>query len=208
MNYSELTQQLQDNLETDETTFVSNIPNFVRRAEERIFREVYVPELRRNAIGAFTSGVRYLQKPTDYLSTISVSVNDGTDEEMMQMKEVSFIYEAYPANVGGVPKYYAHFNDNCFIVGPQPDSNYAATIHYYYDPPSIVTSSTSWLGDNAEGALLYAAMVEGYIFLKGDADLLAEYEKRYQASLTNLANLGMIRIKRDEYREGNIRVEV
>jgi len=208
MNYAELTQQLQDNLETDETTFVANIPNFVLRAEENIFRSVYVPELRRNASGTFTGSARYLSKPSDYLSTISVSVNDGTDEEMMQMKDISFIYEAYPQNVEGVPKYYAHFNDDCFIVGPTPDSGYAATIHYYYDPPSIVTASTSWLGDNAEGALLYASMVEGYLFLKGDPDLMQEYRASYKQALDNLTALGMVRIRRDEYREGNIRAEV
>ena len=207
MNYAELTQQLQDILETNETTFVANIPNFVRQAEERIFRKVIVPELRRNAAGTFTGDARYLSKPSDYLSTISVSVNDGTDEQMMQMKDISFIYEAYPQNVTGVPKFYAHFNEDCFILGPTPDSAYSATIHYYYDPPSIVTSSTSWLGDNAETALLYGAIMEGYLFLKGDPDLMASYETRFNEALDNLATLGMLRIRRDEYREGNIRIE-
>jgi hypothetical protein len=207
MNYTDLTQAIQDYHQDDETTFVNNIPNFIRQAEERIFREVIVPELRQNATGSFTSSNRYLQKPTDYLSTISVSVNDGTDELMMQMKEVSFIYEAYPDNVEGVPKFYAHFGDDCFIVGPTPDSGYAAKIHYYYDPPSIVTSGTSWLGDNAETALLNACLVESYVYQKGEADLMQVYNERYTTALNNLEALGSLRIRRDEYREGNLRIE-
>ena len=207
MNYSELTQRVQDYLETTETTLVSNIPNFVKLAEERIFREVYVPELRKNADGSFTANNRYLKKPTDWLSGISLSVNDGTNQNMMQMKDVSFIYEAYPQDSTGVPKYYSHFDEDYFLIGPKPDSSYAAKIHYYYDPPSIVDSSTSWLGDNAESALMYATIVEAYLFEKGDNDMMNAYEARYQAALRNLSDLGMVRIRREEYREGNIRVE-
>ena len=73
-------------------------------------------------------------------------------------------------------------------------------MHYYYDPPSIVTSSTSWLGDNAEVALLYGSLVEAYIFMKGDADLLAQYEEKYQEALKRLMILGEGRLKRDSYR--------
>jgi len=206
MNYSELTQAIQDYVQSSETSFVSHIPDFVRQAEERINREVMIPELRKNATGNFTLSSQYLSKPSDYLSTFSISVNDGTDENFLLLKDQSFIREAYPASATGVPKFYAHFDDDYFIVGPTPDSGYAVTIHYYYDPASIVTSSTSWLGENAESLLLYGSLVEAYTYLKGDEDLIARYEKMYNSALGNLADLGMLRIKRDDYREGQIRM--
>jgi hypothetical protein len=208
MNYSELTQLLQDYLETSETSFVTNIPNFVRQAEERIFREVTIPDLRKNATGVFTLGDRYLSKPSDYLATFSMSVNDGTNDTFLLMKDQNFMREAYPsAATTGLPEYYAHFNDDFFTVAPTPASGYSVTLHYYYDPPSIVTASTSWLGDNAETVLLYGSLVEAYTYLKGDADMMQQYEKRYQTALEDLQMLGMLRIKRDSYREGELRIE-
>ncbi len=74
MNYAELTQALQDYLETTETSFVNNIPTFVRQAEERIYRSVQIPELRKNATGTLTSGVPYLARPSDFLSVFSLAV--------------------------------------------------------------------------------------------------------------------------------------
>lgn len=205
MNYTELTQAIQDYCETTETTFVAQIPTFVRQTEERINRAVLIPDLRKNAIGTFNSGIVYLQKPTDYLATASLRVNDGSYEDALLLKEQNFIAEAYPAGTTGVPKFYAHFDDTNFIVGPEPDSSYTVTLHYYYDPESIVTAATSWLGTNAETALLYGCLIEAYTFLKGDADLLATYNEQYTGALRDLDALGMIRLKRDDYREGEPR---
>jgi hypothetical protein len=205
MNYTELTQAIQDYCESTETTFVAQIPTFVRQTEERINRAVLIPDLRKNATATFTSGDKYLKKPDDYLATASMATNDGTDDSFLLNKEQNFISEAYPTGATGVPKFYAHFDDTNFVVGPEPDSNYYVRLHYYYDPESIVTAATSWLGDNAESALLYGCLVEGYTFLKGDADLLGTYNDRYDGALNDLEALGMIRLKRDDYREGEPR---
>ncbi len=210
MNYSELTDLLQEYLQTTETSFVANIPNFVRQAEERINREVVIPDLRRTATGTMTSGNRYLSKPTDYLTTAALTYTDGSgNQQHLLLKDEDYIREAYPnPSTTAAPVVYAHFDDDFWIMGPTPDDNYATTIRYYYDPESIVTASTSWLGDNAESVLLYGALVEAYTYLKGDPDLVQQYNTRYQDALKNLMNLGMVRSKRDDYREGEIRQEV
>ena len=209
MNYSELTQALQDYLETSETSFVSNIPNFVRQAEERIYRSVQIPELRKNATASTTSGNQYLARPSDFLSVFSLAVVDGSGNySYLYDKDVNFIREAYPSpSTSGLPKYYAPFDgdqsgtEGNFILGPTPNATYTVELHYYYDPPSIVDTGTSWLGTNAEAALLYGSLVEAYTYLKGDADMQQLYMERYAEAMGQLFGID-VRSKRDDYRDG------
>jgi hypothetical protein len=212
MNYAELTQALQDYLETTETSFVANIPMFVKQAEERIYRSVQIPELRKNATGILTSGVPYLARPSDFLSVFSLAVIEADgDYVYLYDKDVNFIREAYPrASTTGVPKYYAQFDgdqtgvsEGNFILGPTPNANYSVELHYYYDPPSISTTSTSWLGENAESALLYGSLVEAYSYLKGDGDMLQLYTGRYNEAMMQLFGIDL-RSKRDDYRDGTM----
>ena len=211
MNYTQLTAALQDYLETSETSFVSNIPTFVRQAEERIYRSVQIPELRKNATAAMTAGNQYLARPSDFLSVFSLAVIDGSGNySYLYDKDVNFIREAYPsASTQGLPKYYAQFNgdqvgtEGNFSLGPTPNSAYATELHYDYDPPSIVDTGTSWLGDNAETALLYGSLVEAYTYLKGDADMLQLYTNRYMEAMAQLFGIDL-RSKRDDYRDGTM----
>lgn len=208
MNYSELVQAVKDYTENTETTFVNNINMFIRQAEERINRDVQIPELRKNVTGNVSASNQYLARPTDFLSTFSLAVIDGSNNfTYLLEKEVNFIREAYPsASTTGLPKYYANFDgeksgsNGNFILGPTPDAAYNIELHYYYDPPSIVTSTTSWLGDNAETVLLYGTLYEAYTFMKGEPDVLQNYLQRYQSALMNMASLGVM-IKNDSYRE-------
>lgn len=211
MNYSELSQALQDYLETQETSFVSNIPNFVRQAEQRIYRSVQIPELRKNVTALTTSGNQYLARPSDFLSVFSLAVVNGSgDYSYLYDKDVNFIREAYPSSsTSGLPKYYAQFDgdqvgtEGNFILGPTPNATYTVELHYYYDPPSIVATGTSWLGTNAEAALLYGALIEGYTYLKGDADMLTLYMDRYAEAMQQLFGID-VRSKRDDYRDGTM----
>jgi hypothetical protein len=211
MNYAQLTQLLQNYLETSETSFVSNIPTFVRQAEERIYRTVQIPELRKNATANLTAGNQYLARPADFLSVFSIAVVDGDgDYTYLYDKDVNFIREAYPSPATqGVPKYYAQFDGDAigtqgnFILGPTPNASYVVELHYYYDPPSIVTTGTSWLGENAETALLYGSLVEAYTYLKGDGDMLALYTQRYNEAMLQLFGIDL-RSKRDDYRDGTM----
>jgi len=210
MNYSELTQAIQDYCENDETTFVSNIPVFVRQAEERINRAVQIPDLRRNVTGSLTASNRFLAQPSDFLSVFSLAVVDGDgDYEFLLPKDVNFIREAFPSqSTEAKPQYYGIFDDDTFILAPTPDDSYTVQLHYYYDPPSIVSAGTSWLGDNAETALLYGSLIEAYTFMKGETDLINLYTARYNEAIAKLFNLGEGRNRMDSYRDGEPRARV
>ena len=205
--YTTLKQTIQDYLETTETTFVSNLPNIITQAEERILKEVQLPDFRKNVTGSLSSDNEYLSTPTDYLAIYSLAV-DNSGYEYLLNKDVNFIREAYPVStVTGVPKYYALFNESTIIVAPTPSSSFNVELHYFYRPESITVaaSGTSWLGDNAENALLYGSLVESYTFLKGDADLLQLYMSQYADAVSRLKTLGEGYGTTDSYRSGAVR---
>jgi hypothetical protein len=215
MNYTQLYQALCDYTENYEATFVDNIPNFVQQNEERIYRSVMIPELRKNVTGTLTAGNKYLARPSDFLSVFSLAVidDDGNYNYLID-KDVNFMREAYPSPAtSGLPKYYGQFDGDVasatygnLILGPTPDQSYAVELHYYYDPPSIVTTGTSWLGENAESVLLYGSLVEAYVFMKGDNDLMIAYKTQYDEALQRLGVIDY-RSKRDSYRDGEPRVD-
>tara|TARA_R110000803_G_C11846171_1_gene305223 strand:+ start:30 stop:686 length:657 start_codon:yes stop_codon:yes gene_type:complete len=218
MNYSELVQAIKDYTENTETTFVSQIPTFVQQAEQIIHRTVLIPELRKNVTASMTANNRFLIRPSDFLAPFSIAVVDGNgDYSFLLTKDVNFVREAYPnKTTTGLPKFYAEFDGDVqstnsaghFILGPTPDIAYEVQLHYYFDPPSIVTSSTSWLGENADMALLYGALLEAYTFMKGEADVMQTYEQRYQEAMKRLMLLGEGRLKRDDYRNEQPRLEI
>ena len=211
MNYTELVAAIKDYTQNEETSFVSNIPTFVRQSEERLNRSIMVPELRKNVTALTSNGSVYLGRPDDFISVFSLAVVDSSgDYSFLIDKDVNFIREAYPsASASALPKYYAQFDGDYegeqgnFILGPTPDNNYTVQLHYYYDPASIVTAGTSWYGDNAESALLYGSLIEAYTYMKGEADLIQLYTTRYDEALGQLTGV-QIRSSTDEYRDGRL----
>ena len=303
MNYNELSQTIQDYLETTEQLFVANIPTFVQQAEDRIYNSVQIPSLRKNVVGTATTSNKYLSCPDDFLSSYSMAVIQANGEyEYLLNKDVNFIRAAYPSPAdAGTPRYYALFgtqytnrNELSFILGPTPDANYQVELHYFYYPPTIVqgviktlgaitggtsytagtylgvnltggqgsyataditvvdgavttvtirnggslyvtgdvlsatassigntgsgfsvpvatvsnSSGTSWLGDNYSPVLLYGSMREAVIFQKGEQDMVAYYEQKYQEALAQLARLGDGLERGDAYRDGQAKIKV
>ena len=210
MTYAQLKQAVQDYTENDETSFVNNIPLFIRLAEERILKSVRLNLFQKNQFGNMSSSNKYLAAPSDFLAPFSLSLTDGDgDIQFLEFKELDFVQTYTPdESVTGVPRYYAQFDGDYsagttsghFIIAPSPDANYQAQLHYYFDPPSIVDTGTSWLGENAETALLYGTLVEAYRFLKGDNDLMQAYDKTYQESMAALSSIG-VRSRGDAYRQ-------
>jgi len=183
---------------------------FTEQAEQLIYNSVQFPALRRNVTGALTAGNKYLGTPSDYLWNYSLAVVDGSgDYHFLINKDVNFIREAYPnASAQGLPKHYAYFDDNSYILGPTPDSAYTMELHYGYYPESIVTANTTWLGDEFDSALLNGALVQAIRFMKGEQDVVQMYEKLYLQSIGLLKNLGDGKLREDTYRSGQFRAEV
>lgn len=205
--YATLVQAIKDYTEYNETTFNSNINTFIKNAEERLLYAVDLQVFRKNVTGACSAGNKYLAVPTDFLSPFSLSVTASGSTIFLMIKDVEYLQEYNPNGAQGTPKYFAFFDINNLLLAPVPSNSYPVELHYYYRPESIVTAGTSWLGDNAEQALLYGSLVEAYTFMKGESDLLQFYNSRFLESLNRLMNFGEGREETDAYRDGLIRVK-
>jgi hypothetical protein len=225
MNYAQLFEAIKGYVENDfpntswtdsagtgTVTFTSTeqINTFIVNAEERIFNAVQLLDLRKNVTGNCTAGNKYLSVPTDWLANFSLAVIDGDGNyEYLLNKDVSYIRQAFPnPNDEGLPSHYAYFDENSYILGPTPDDDYEVELHYFYYPPSITTASTSWLGDNFESVLLYGSLLEAYTFMKGEQDVIAGYQKRYDEALNLLKQLGEGKNRQDMYRTEQVRYPV
>ena len=206
--FTTLKTAIQDFCENTETTFVNNLSRFILNAEERILKEVELDDFRRNVSGTATQSSKYLTKPDDFLAPFSLSVVNNSENEFLLYKHVTFLQDFTPnPATTGTPQYYADWDSTTFLLAPTPDANYTVELHYFYRPTSIATSAdgTSWLGTNAELALLYGSLVEAYTFMKGEAELLNLYNQRYIEALQTLKNLGEGKNTSDQYRYDNIR---
>ena len=207
--YETLSAAIQAYTEIDEPTFVSNIPNFIINAEIIINNYVQPPAFRKNVIGNATATVPYLTLPIDFLSTFSVAVVGSDTQstyEYMLNKDVNYIREAFPyPGVTGQPQYYAIFDASTFLLGPTPDQNYQIELHYFAYPPSITVADTSWIGTNFPNVLLYGALVEAYVYAKGEPDLLQTYQSKFQENLDSLKNLADSKDREDAFRTTQVR---
>jgi hypothetical protein len=176
--YAELKQALQDYTENTESSFVSNLPLFIRLSEERILKSVQLNLFQKNQYGTMTSGNQYLACPSDFLAPMSLSYDVAGDANFLLFKDLDFVQTYTPdPTTTGEPKYYAQFDVDNFILGPTPD---------------------------AEIALLYCALVECYTYMKGDPQLMQMYMQRAGEALSRMKNLGEAQEINDEYRTGKI----
>ncbi len=207
--YAQLKQAIQDYAEYEETGFVNNIPLFIRLSEERILKNVQLSLFRKNATASTAVGVQYLKVPSDFLAPFSLSLTGGDgDKFFVDFKDPSFVQSYTPdPTVTGSPRYYSQFDVDNFVMAPTPDEGYRAELHYFYRPQSITVGpedGTTWLSENAEMALLYGAMIEAYIYMKGEQDVMSMYTSRFQESLMGVKMLGEAKETTDEYRTGKV----
>ncbi len=235
MTYDELFAAIQSYTENQfpdtylaDGTFVDSetqINTIIKQAEQRIFNTVQFPSLRKNVTGTTTLNNKYLSCPSDFLAVYSLAVIDAAGAyEYLLNKDVNFIRQAYPQPTDtATPKYYALFgptttndatpvitDELSFILGPTPDAAYSVELHYYYYPESITTAADgrTWLGDNFDSVLLYGSLVEAYTFMKGEADMVALYNTKYQEALALAKRLGDGMERQDAYRSGQYRQAV
>jgi len=200
---------IQDYTENTETTFVNNLPLFIRAAEERILKSVQLSFFRKNVTANFSASDQFLAIPSDFLAPFSLSFTDGSsNKNFLDFKDVNFLQEFTPnAATTGTPRYYAVFDVSNFIIAPTPASALAVELHYYYRPGSLTAggdSGTTWLSENAELALLYGSLYEAYTFMKGEADVLQNYNARLVEAISTLKMLGEAKEVTHEYRAGKV----
>jgi hypothetical protein len=205
--YITLVQAIKDFTEYSETSFVNNINRFIENCEERILYSVDLDVFRRNVTGSASVGNQFVAVPTDFRAPFAMNITSAGSKIFLLNKDVEYLQEYNPTGAVGIPKYYALFDVDNFILSPVPNTNFPLELHYYYKPESIVTAGTTWIGDNAEQALLYGSLFEAYTYMKGEPEILNLYNQRFAEALTRLKNYGEGRENVDAYRDGLIRIK-
>ena len=208
--YAQLQTAIQDYTENTETSFVNNLSTFITQAEERILKSVQLSLFRKNVSGTMANANRFLACPSDYLAPFSLSfVDASSDHVFLDFKDPDYVQSFNPdAATVGLPRYYAVYDVDNFILGPTPNAAYNVELHYFYRPASLTAGAaggTTWLSENASIALLYGSLIEAYIFMKGEPDMMALYEKRFTEAVSGMKMLGEAKEVTDEYRTGQVR---
>ncbi len=218
MNYSELVAAV--STYTENTFPTAQMNTFIKQAEQRIYSSMLFPTSRKNTTLTLTPNSQFLNCPADFLAVYSMAVIDPAGVYAFLLnKDVNFIREAYPTvNATGTPRYYAIFGPQVvgivpqpalrFVLGPTPSAALSVDLNYAYYPESIVTATTTWLGENIDTVLLYGTLVEAYTYMKGETDIIALYDGKYKEALVLAERLTEGLDRQDAYRSGQARTPV
>lgn len=208
-----LQDDIRDYTEVDSTVFSTGVLNtMIKNAENRIYRDSDSDDNRFYATSNLVIGNRYVTVPSDLRFIRYIQVKDSSGNQVfLEKRDTSFMSEYYntPATQSGLPKYYANWDAENWVVAPTPDSTYEITMAYTKQPTSLTDSSVSstgtYVSNKYQDLLLYAALVEAYGYLKGPADMLQYYEGSYRRALQSYSIEQQGRRRRDEWQDGAIR---
>lgn len=209
MNYPQLRAVIQEYSQDFESSFVSNVDTFIRLAESRIALRVRLPNFRKDVTAALVAANNLLAVPTDFLAPDSLSlVIPAGGLWFVQNKDPEFLDECYPNQSQlGLPRFYAYLNETALKFAPAPDQPYVANMGYFYQPPSIVDASTTWLGDHFAHALVSGSLVEAAQFMKSEDNLFTRYQQAFEADLAMDLMYAKGRSKKDTREEPDRRLE-
>jgi len=217
MTYAELVTKIRDYCEVDANVFTSTIVNgFINDAELKILREIDSDNNRQYAQADIIAGQRYVNTPLINDETLiirSAQITNSTggannsSREFLEYRDTSFISEYNGSGATGLPKYYSYWDENTIVLAPTPDQNYNMQINYILKPAGLSASNTTtYLSKQFSNGLLYACLIEAYGFLKGPADMIQFYEKKYAEAAQGFSIEQMGRRRRDEYQDGSPRI--
>ena len=211
---------LQDDIrnytEVDSGVLSTSVLNtIIKNAENRIYREVDSDDNRFYATSNLQSGNRYVTIPSDLRAIRYVQLKDSSNNQVfLDKRDTSFMTEYYntPSTASGLPKYYANWDANFWVVAPTPNATFEVTLAYIKQPTSLtdssVSSSGTYVSNKYQDLLLYACLVEAYGYLKGPPDLIQYYEQSYQRAAKSYSIEQEGRRRRDEWQDGAIRAQI
>jgi len=211
MNWGQIKTAVTQYLENEETSFTGNMGLYARLAEEDIYRKVQLPASRATAYTQVIIGDRFLTQPIDCLSVYSIFVTNAGEAQELLPKDPAFLREAYPRDDDqGVPRFYAIHDNDSFMIAPPPDAFYRIETNYFIKLPSIsagdIATNTTWLSLNGENALLFGIIMHGYIYEKGDQDVIQSYANQFQQAIADLKQIVEGREQKNTYRAPDQRV--
>ena len=211
LNFSEMKTAIQDYVQSDEETFVSHLDQFVRNAEDRVYRSVQLPAFFKSTAAGDIGAVTTITLPAGSIEVYSIRVSktagdDDGEWTYLLKKDWDFLLEAYPGTASavstGVPRYYALSSDIDNDVDPQVKieiapkpsaADFRYVVDYYgkaaADSLTVSDTTVTWLSVTFPDVLLYGAIADAYYFLKSEASLLQYAEGRFMEGLESMISV-------------------
>jgi hypothetical protein len=211
MTYSELVTNIRNYTEVGANVFTDAVINvFITFAENRILRDIDLDVFKLEVSGNLTASNKFLSAPSGILTHRYIMVTSGTEQIFLEFRDTSFMKEYWPNGATtGIPKYYSVWDENTFYIAPTPSSALAVELGYIYRPPQLSsTNTTTWISTNAPEALFYACLIQAYSYTKGPPDMMATFDASYKQALQGLGIEQQGRRRRDEYRDGMVRIQL
>ena len=195
--YATLVQALKDIAEDDGTEFDSYIPNAIDLAEERLIKELELPDCEEKTTGALTINQTYIDKPAGYKNMQYFKISASGSDVILKKRSEDFIIDYWPnSTVADVPKYYADLSSTQFRLAPTPVLGYTYEMKFLKQPTKISTSNaTNYFTDNCQDILFAACLVEMAKFMKAWSQVPV-HEQAY-AMARDGWNVNMQRVRRD-----------
>jgi hypothetical protein len=209
MTYDELVTNIRNYTEVGSNVFTNAVINtFITMAENQILRQIDLDVFKLEVSGNMTLGNKFLAAPSDILTHRYLMITSGSDQVFLDFRDTSFMKEYWPNGAStGVPKYYSVWDQNTFYVAPTPNAAFVVEMGYIYRPAQLSsTNTTTWISTNAPEALLYACLIQAYSYTKGPKEMMDYFRAAYQEALQGLGNEQQGRRRRDEYRDGMLRI--
>jgi len=209
MTYDELVTNIRSYTDVDANVFSNSVINtFITMAENQILREIDLDVFKLEVAGNMTSGNKFLTAPSDILTHRYLMITVSGEQVFLDFRDTSFMKEYWAdGTVTGVPKYYSVWDQNTFYIAPTPAQNYVVELGYIYRPTQLSsTNTTTWISTNAPEALLYACLIQAYSYTKGPIEMLQYFKQAYKEAIQGLGVEQQGRRRRDEYRDGMLRI--
>ena len=197
----------------------SVLERLIQNAEHTIFRAVDIDDERFYATSNCIVGNRYVSVPDNcrvirYVQLLNDNVTPNV-QVFLEQRDVSFMTEYYdiPSTASAsLPKYWANWNETCWVVAPTPDTAYEITMAFNKEPVSLTDSTKSttgtYISNKYPDLLLYACLVNTYGYLKGPQDMIQYYKAAYKEALESYAIEQIGQRRRSEYGDGVIRAQI
>lgn len=212
MDYVRLRAEIQEYSENFEASFVDNIDVFIQLCESRIMLRVRLPNFRKDSTGAILLGDSMIASPSDFLApdylAVTEDVTASPRRAILLNKDPEFLKECYPNGEQGLPRFYAMLNQQSLLIAPAADADYLLDMGYFYQPPSITVTGTSWLGDHFAHALVTGSLVEACTYMKTEDALYQRYNAAFEKDLAMDEQYAKGRTKKDTYQEPDTRAKV
>lgn len=211
MTYNELVTNIRNYTEVGSNVFTNAVIDvFITFAENRILRDIDLDVFKLEVTANLTASNKFLSAPSDILTHRYLMVTSGTTQIFLDFRDTSFMKEYWPNGATtGIPKYYSVWDENTFYIAPTPSSALAVELGYIYRPTQLSsTNTTTWISTNAPEALFYACLIQAYSYTKGPTDMMATFDASYKQALQGLGIEQQGRRRRDEYRDGMVRIQL